>query len=267
MPSFPTRLRPDPRFRVEADGSQTDLVALDPDARKFLASAPVVTPTGDVSLRSFCVDMDQLNENACAGNSTAESVEILNNIAGYKAVPLSRQFIYNLARNENSDLANDNGTYIRSCFDVLSRYGVSDEYLFPYDPTKFNVMPPLMAMRQAMGHKIQAAYRIPDTGNPQDRIDACIAALRAQHPIVFGTQVSSDFENLLGTATQKPPTTSVGGHAMVIVGWIGGLFLVKNSWGIDWGEGGYAYFDPSYISWALTSDLWVPTLGINFGAF
>jgi C1A family cysteine protease len=169
-----------------------------------------------------------------------------------------------MARQETGDLANDDGTYIRVCFDVLSRFGVCDEYLWPYDETKVKVSPSLMAQRQAAGHKIHSYYRIPDTGNPQDRIDAIVTALRAQHPVVFGTQVSYDFMQLLGTTPQKPPTGNIaGGHAMVIMGFINGWFLVKNSWGTGWGDGGYCYFDPSYITWDQTTDLWVPTLAMN----
>jgi C1A family cysteine protease len=47
------------------------------------------------------------------------------------------------------------------------------------------------------------------------------------------------------------------------MGFIGGNFLIKNSWGTGWGDGGYAYFDPSYITWDQTQDLWVPTLGLD----
>lgn len=265
MTTFPTRLQADPRVLVGADGSTTDLIALDPDAKDFLASAPVVTPDGDVSLQRYCVDMNQLSESSCAGNATCEGAEMLNNMAGYKPVPLSRQFVYNLSRHENGNLDRDNGTYIRSCFDVISRFGVCDEYLFPYDVTKYNVMPPIAAMRQALGHKIHKAYRIKDTFQPQDRIDACIAALRANHPVVFGTQVSSNFQALSDNTIQYPPTSNIiGGHAQVIVGWIGGAFLVKNSWGRNWGMGGFSYFSPSYIAWIMTNDLWVPTLGSEF---
>lgn len=265
--SFPTRLKADPRFRVAPDGSTTDLVALDPDIGQLLPKLRVVTATGDVSLRQYGIDMNQLSEGSCAGNATAESVEVLNNIAGYKPVPLSRQFIYNMARQETGDLANDDGTYIRVCFDVLARFGVCDEYIWPYDPSKVRVSPSLMAMRQALGHKIHAAYRIADTGTA--RLDAVIASLRANHPIVFGTQVSYDYESLASgnTTPQKPPTSNIaGGHAQVIMGFINGLFLVKNSWGSGWADGGYAYYDPSYIMWDQTTDLWVPTLALDMAA-
>lgn len=251
---YPMRLKPDVKKST------------DKDSRDLLASAPVVTPTGDVSLQQYCIPMDQLSLNACAGNASAESEEVLSNIAGFKPTPVSRLFIYNLARNEMGDLGTDSGTTISDCFDVLTRLGVSDEYLWPYDLEKVFTLPSIMAMRQALGHRISGAYRIVDTTNPLDRVDSCIAALRSNHPVVFGTSLDNSFYSLNSSSPpQKPPTGAIiGRHAMVIVGWVNGAFVVKNSWGTTWGNGGFCLFDPTYIWSSFTSDLWVPTLALNF---
>jgi hypothetical protein len=260
----------DPRTKTAPDGTETDLWALDQKYSTSLKPFLATASSGDVDLTKFCVTMDQGRLQSCVGNGTAESVEILNNIAGYTPTPLSREFIYALARNEEEDETNpghtmlerDEGAHIRCAFDVLSRYGVCDEYIWPYDESKVFTSPSLMAQRQALGHKIHSYYRIDHTGN--DRLDDIVTALRQQHPVVFGTAITQAFESLVGLGpVDKPKATTVGGHCMVVVGYINGMFLIKNSWGTTWGERGFCLMTPDYLAWNGTSDIWVPTLGMD----
>jgi len=56
----------------------------------------------------------------------------------------------------------------------------------------------------------------------------------------------------------------LGGHAVLVVGHrTDGTFVVRNSWGVDWGDGGYGYLPAAYVdahgveawSLALTTEL------------
>ncbi|HSF51162.1 MAG TPA: C1 family peptidase [Nitrososphaeraceae archaeon] len=49
----------------------------------------------------------------------------------------------------------------------------------------------------------------------------------------------------------KPETTR-GGHAVALVGYTPDRFIVRNSWGEGWGEGGYGYASNEYASAAFT---------------
>jgi len=255
----------DPITRVEANGSVTNLIQKDHKFKDVAAKLGANQTTGDVDLSLYCVDMNQRGLSSCVGNSTIESLEMLSNVAGYKPVPLSRLFVYNMARQRNGNLDKDEGTFIRSAFDVLSRFGVCDEYLWPYEEGKVFTSPSIMAQRQAVGHRIHSYYRIDSTGD--ERIKDIVAALHAKHPVVFGTMITSAFQRI-GDRTPidrpGPNDTLIGGHAMVIVGYIGGSFLIKNSWGTGWGSHGFCLMTPEYITWNSTWDLWVPTLGIDF---
>jgi hypothetical protein len=54
----------------------------------------------------------------------------------------------------------------------------------------------------------------------------------------------------------EPPSGQHGRHAMLIVGYTGNFYIVKNSWGTDWGDQGYCYIpkkvladsDPEFIA-------------------
>jgi hypothetical protein len=249
------------------------------DAKDLLAKLPQVQP-GDVDLSKFCTETNQLSLNACAGNATADSIEMAMRIteaaqaAAQNRAPaeipqMSRLFVYSMSRmlqdtdgDGHNDLNLDQGTYIRLCFDVLSRFGICREETWPYLTDKVFISPSMKAQREAVGHRIHSYYRIRSFN--QDRVDEVVSALRANHPVVFGTQIDASFEKISNSTPVGPPTAPLGGHAMIIVGYIGGNFLIKNSWGTGWGDGGFCMMTPDYIAWSGTDDLWVPTLGTSF---
>jgi hypothetical protein len=253
----------------------------------FGAGAAPGTPTlrprlvevhpGDVDLREHTTSTNQYGAGSCAGNATADSVEVLNSIAKLPAVQLARLFVYALARNfmdldqdGKSDIDKDEGTYIYLCFDVLSKFGICREDIeagkggWPYDLGNLHELPDLKAMRKATGHRIHSYYRIAATGD--ERVEEAIAALRANHPVVFGTSINSAFKRIRSLSPVGPPEgVTIGGHAMMIVGYLAGKgFIIKNSWGSGWGDGGFCIMAPEYLAWEGTRDLWVPTKGMAF---
>lgn len=266
--------RPDPRTETDPYGDVNDLIAKDWNVKDFLAKAPPKVVDGDVDLSGYATDTNQWSLSACAGNATADSVEILDAIEeeddakldGRSPVPtpqLSRLFVYNMAREAAGEIAKDEGTYIRYCFNVLSTFGICEENVWPYELLKVFTSPTIKAQRRALGHKIHGFYRI--KSDEDQRLDDIVAALRARHPVVFGTLIDSAFQaNSGSTVIDRPGAVTVGGHAMIVVGYVGGLFKVKNSWGSDWRDKGYCLMKPEYLAWEETQDLWVPTLGVHF---
>ncbi len=254
--------------------------AKDNDFTTKLKPHLVSVTNGDIDLAKYSTTSQQGRLSACSGNSTADATEMVCTIEeedraikeNRKPIPvpqLSRLFVYSMARSIMEDdgsghgqLDKDEGTYIRLCFDILSRFGICDETIWPYDESKVFTQPSIKAIRQAVGHRIHSYYRIKQTGN--DRVSEIIAALRGRHPVVFGTKVGPSFSHIKAPYICGIPKDAEGGHAQVIVGWINGNFKVKNSWGPYWGDGGFSYFTPEYIAWEKTQDIWVPTAGTVF---
>jgi hypothetical protein len=48
--------------------------------------------------------------------------------------------------------------------------------------------------------------------------------------------------------TAEAPSGRHGRHAMLITGYIGNFFIVKNSWGTDWGDKGYCYIPKNVLA-------------------
>ncbi len=264
---------PDPRFVAGPDGKTIDLWEKDPkfsDFKNLHARKLRLGPPTPVSLANFCVAMDQYDLPSCVGNGCCESLEILENIAhasiaGYTATLLSRMFVWAMARTQEGILNQVTGTHVRTAFNVLATLGVCRELMWPYQDNLSTVSPSLLAQREALGHTIQGAYRLATLG--PDRRNDILTAVGAQHPVVFGTNVTNAFESLscAGPVSTPGATDSIAwGHCMVVVGWDGTNFLVKNSWGTGWGDNGFCKFTPDYMTWDNTTDLWVPTLGPNF---
>lgn len=74
-------------------------------------------------------------------------------------------------------------------------------------------------------------------------------AIAKSYPVVFGMKIPDSFEDQLGkelwTPLESDKVSKLYGHAMVIVGYddykYGGAVEVLNSWGAEWGKGGYIW--------------------------
>ena len=116
-----------------------------------------------------------------------------------------------------------------------------------------------MAMREAFMHKLSAYYRITEIG--QDRVQSVLDALRANHPVVYGTDIGENWMSYQAGQVLQLPGTTLGGHATHLVGWDNsrGVFIGENSWGTRWGDDGFYCLAPEVIADPRSRDFWVIT--------
>jgi hypothetical protein len=139
---------------------------------------------------------------------------------------------------------------------ALAQYGVCSERLWPYDPGAYQHRPPATAFTEAERHRIDEYHRLPVD---EHALKVCLAE---GFPVVFGTDIFRSFEadgHHGRIRLPQPGEENLGGHAMLLVGYRERerVFIVRNSWGTDWGDQGYGYFPYDYLaSEDYTTDCW-----------
>jgi len=174
----------------------------------------------------------------------------------------SRLFTYFNARKLEGGTDQDDGCEIRDAIKSLATIGAPPETDWPFDPSKVIVEPPVQSYTDATTDKIIEYSSVAQT---QAAISVCLAA---GFPVSFGSSVFDALDSDAVAATGNIPMPSAtdaptGGHAMAIVGTVpaSSLYIIRNSWGSDWGNHGYGTMPMDYIlNSDLTNDLWVVRL-------
>ena len=256
----------------------------DPDDENSLASywnfktqlRPHLAPgSGDVDLRPYSSPRhDQGQTGSCVAQSVVKALENLERqricqqrgISPSQLGPddhknLSVLALYYLCREQMAPkrLHEDSGTYPYIACDCLRRFGVCTEEEWPFEIGRLFDAPSIMAMRDAYVHKLSAYYRITETG--QDRVQSVLDALRANHPVVYATDVGDNWQNYSAGQVLRVPETAEGGHATHLVGWIEdqAVFIGENSWGTGWGDDGYYLLATEVVAASCSQDFWVIT--------
>ena len=211
--------------------------------------------------------MDQTEFSCCEG--TSSSGAIATRFAA-KGTPLgwipSQNGLYVPARAfdraaqypdaEELPALQDVGTETNSVLRVISEVGISPMGLSPdglfCDVTTANVNtePDLGQLESDGASLIIGAYEIRSSGAQKlQDIKDCIAS---GVPVRVDSFVDMGFEEW----TPRRPPVGVpdysdpqgGGHALYAIGFSGETIVVRNSWGIGWGDGGNVLVSPAWIA-------------------
>jgi C1A family cysteine protease len=234
-----------------------------PDQRDRLFAAPVATLQtlpANVDLRPGCPPVyDQGDLGSRTANAIAGGLEFLPKKEGLSQVfTPSRLFIYYNERAVEGTVDSDSGASLRDGIKSVAAQGAPPESDWPYDPALFAQQPPESAYQAALYSKALLSYSVPQQIN---RLRGCLAS---GYPFAFGFTVYESFEGpeVRQTGVVSLPSFGeavVGGHAVLAVGYddASARFLVRNSWGPDWGQGGYFTIPYAYLTEpGLASSFW-----------
>lgn len=237
-----------------------------PDVRDYRI-ARLLGPGAPPPPDSFSFRKDQSpvrNQGAigsCVGMSTAGAVECLRrkDLDEYSTI-YSPIFLYYEARKLQGWVDVDSGCYIRDAVKTAQKVGVAVESHWPYREDRFTDSPSSTAYEGATRWKLGAYFRC-DTGPD------ILKALEQGYPVVGGFVCYSNMFTREVDRTGIVPLPGaedyvLGGHAVLFTGWDKERKLVefKNSWGPEWGDGGYGWLPYRYIDDRnMSDDFWCLT--------
>ncbi len=234
-----------------------------PDGRDLLYAAPLkplAKLPEKVDHRSKCPKVYNQGElGSCTANAIGAALEFDQMKQRLKNVSTpSRLFIYYNERAIEGTVDSDSGAMIRDGVKSVAKQGACPEKSWPYEIERFRDKPGRDCYAQGRQHQAIRYLRVNQT---LGQLKGCLAE---GFPFVFGFSVYEGFESPQVAKTgevQMPGAKEkfLGGHAVLAVGYDerSQRFIVRNSWGTQWGKRGYFTMPyPYLLQPSLSQDFW-----------
>lgn len=237
-----------------------------------------------VDLREWFSPIEnQLNLGSCTANAVVGVVEYFQRRSFGKHLDGSRLFVYKTTRKLMMIDEGDSGAYLRSTMKALTLFGVPEEKYLPYSLDNYETVNSKWddepdGFLYGMGDNFETIkYFCHDPKGINISNEEILCSVKnyivAGIPSMFGFSVFSSLNdsNVKGGIPYPCSNDKVeGGHAIVAVGYddnkkikntvcgeeTTGAFLIRNSWGTKWGDGGYGWLPYEYVLNGLALDFW-----------
>ncbi|MBD2059008.1 C1 family peptidase [Oculatella sp. FACHB-28] len=203
-----------------------------------------------VDLRKHMTDVEEQIGNSCVANAFVGAYEYLAKRDLGDSGDVSRLFVYYNARVQMGGDIEDAGTQMYCAIDSLIEHGACSEEIWPNDESLLCEEPSSEAYEHA------AYFTITESEFIETDLDLWRHTLAEGYPIVFALNTFESFDGATTNRGRVPlPKQSDnvrethGWHAMLCVGYSDKdqMFIVRNSWGPEWGDRGYCYIPYRYI--------------------
>ena len=218
-----------------------------------------------VDLRiSLPVVLDQGARSTCLAFAVTAAHERVRNLQNGVIEDLSEELLYWSCKQIDGD--NGSGTSFRSASAALTGRGQPREDIWPYDGLRNDADISYNPPEGALG-------AVPYFNASMTRVSPTIQDIQLwlarRFAVALGVSLSRGFfEPVRGVISMPIPEENLmDRHAVLVVGYENGatagdgFLILRNSWGLDWGDGGYGYLPYAYIeryggdAWAINSSI------------
>ena len=231
--------------------------------------------TRPVDLRRWCSPIEnQGSLGSCTAHAGIGIVEYFEKRAFGKYIDASRRFLYKVTRNLMR-VTGDTGAYLRTTMGAMVLFGVPPEEYWDYSIPNFDIEPSPFCYSFAQNFQTIQYVRLDPLNISREALLIKIKKyLVAGLPSMFGFSVYPSIEQANTTGKIPFPCRGeggpIGGHAIDAIGFndkleiknsncdnpTKGAFLIRNSWGSSWGDGGYGWLPYEYVLNGLAVDWW-----------
>lgn len=224
---------------------------------------------------------------SCTAHAGTGLLRFLQKQATGNYTKLSRLFVYYQTRSI-ANSSGDSGASLRDTAMELATMSAPPETYWNYNESLFDTRPTWRSSEAflfAMAENYEGLHfvRLDPDGVDRDKVlDDIKTCVRSKLPVMFGTLVYQQIMNVNTQGDIWYPSQGeqpVGGHALLIIGYDDdrecfgtsgkGAFLIRNSWGTDWGDNGYGWLPYDYFLKGQAEDAWtcLSTKYVNIADF
>lgn len=200
---------------------------------------------------------DQGSTGSCVGWAAADSVlrwHLVKKGELARNVLLSPRFTW-MASKETDEITSKPttfiehaGTTLKSAIDVFRELGCVEDAMLPFRGNLYGGV-------QEDFYAAASRFKIRSYFGMHHQPPLWKAWLARNGPILTRLDVDSTWMNATrtnGKLDRYRSDETRGGHAVALVGYTRDRFIVRNSWGTGWGDGGFAYASLAYAQRAFT---------------